>query len=141
MIIDTQEKTRKELINERLTLRKEIVATLRVQKLHNKPAKKPIVYLPTAFRDEQRVNLFLGKVTKHGETLLLLGNKFKSFDKVHMNFLNTHRRNPSYKDAFTLKEIEEEIKENEVILTWDDLYDLKLKSLRNQLQLVVDLIF
>jgi hypothetical protein len=140
MILETQEPTRQTLINDRLTLRKEIVATLRIQRHQNTPSRRPISYMPGAFRDGLRVNNFLGRINKDGSTSLLTRGKFKTFDKVHMNFLNTHRRNPSYKDCYTSTEIAEILKENEVVLSWNDLYELKLLDLRSKLQLVVELL-
>ncbi len=141
MLLTSQEPTRQKLLNDRLTLRKEIVATLRVQKIHNEPSKKPFNYNPSAIRDGELVNNFLGRINKDGSTSLHTGNKFKTFDKVHMNYINPHRRNPSFKDCFTASEMVANLKENEVSLSWNDLYELKLANLRAELQLVIEILY
>ena len=141
MLLETQEPTRQKLLADRMILRKEIVATLRMHRLQNTPSKRPFTYMEGAFRDGERVNNFLGRINKDGSTSLLTGNKFKTFDKVHMNYINPHRRNPCYKDCFTTSEMVANLKENEVSLSWNDLYELKLANLRAELQLVIEILY
>jgi hypothetical protein len=147
MNLETQEPTRQELINERATLRKELVATLKVEKLRK---AKPLTGGSVQTK-------FLGLIGRGGVTTLLLDGYFKSFDWVHLSFFNAHQRGISYRDAFTEAKIEEFLADginwrlhksqerfrNEmklISLSWDDLYKLKVENLRDRLQMIAEIL-
>jgi hypothetical protein len=149
MNLETQEPTRQELINERTILRNELVATLKVEK-----SQKASTRVTSGGSDQTK---FLGLVGRGGITTLLLDGYFKSFDSVHLSFFNPHQRGISYRDAFTEVKMEEIIADGNIgklhksqerfrnemkliSLSWDDLHNLKVKNLRDRLQMIAEIL-
>ena len=149
MLLETQEPTRQELINERVILRNELVATLKIEKL-----QKASTRVTRGGSDQTK---FLGLVGRGGITTLLINGYFKSFDSVHLSFFNSNQRGISYKDAFTEDKMADIILDGDigklhksqerfrsemklVSLSWDDLHNLKVENLRDRLQMIAEIL-